>query len=174
MSKLILMKPTIAYEEQVWNYRQAFLERGDSLDGTSRLREAESVEWWLDDIEQNRHEETVIEGFVPATSYLAVRQSDNKVVAMIQVRHRLNDFLINFGGHIGYSVHPEERRKGYATETLRLTLIECASVHDLDKVLITCDKANVGSRKAIVNNGGSLENEYEKDGMTIQRYWINL
>jgi len=174
MSKLILIKPTMAYEEQIWSYRQAFLERGDSLDGTSRLKEAESVTWWLADVEQNRYEETVIEGFVPATSYLAVRASDNKVVGMIQVRHRLNDFLLNFGGHIGYSVHPNERKKGYATQMLRLTLPECRRELGLEKVLITCDKANVGSRKAIVTSGGILENEYEREGKTIQRYWVNV
>jgi len=174
MSELILIKPTMAYGEQIWSYRQVFLERGDSLDGTSRLKEAESVQWWLDDIEQNRHEETVIEGFVPATSYLAVRESDDKVVGMIQVRHRLNDFLLNFGGHIGYSVHPNERKKGYATQMLRLTLEKYRKELDLTKVLITCDKANVGSWRAIEKNGGRLENEYEKEGMTIQRYWIAI
>ena len=87
---------------------------------------------------------------------------------MIDIRHRLNDYLLNFGGHIDYSVRKSERQKGYATEMLALALIECMKLN-IKRVLITCDKDNIASAKTIINNGGILEGS----GIT-QRYWINL
>lgn len=87
---------------------------------------------------------------------------------MIDIRHRLNDYLLNFGGHIGYSVRKSERQKGYTTEMLALALIECMKLN-IKRVLITCDKDNIASAKTIINNGGILEGS----GIT-QRYWINL
>lgn len=78
------------------------------------------------------------------------------------------------GGHIGYEVRPSERRKGYATEMLRLALKKCVDL-GITKVLITCDKSNLGSAKTIQNQGGVLENEFlEENGELAQRYWINL
>ena len=92
---------------------------------------------------------------------------------MIDIRHRLNDYLLNFGGHIGYSVRKSERQKGYATEMLNLALKECVNL-GIKKVLITCDKNNVASAKTIINNGGKLENEIAKEDRITQRYYITL
>ena len=92
---------------------------------------------------------------------------------MIDIRHRLNDYLLNFGGHIDYSVRKSERQKGYATEMLALALIECMKLN-IKRVLITCDKDNIASAKTIINNGGILENEILEGSGITQRYWINL
>jgi predicted acetyltransferase len=92
---------------------------------------------------------------------------------MIDVRHRLNDYLLKFGGHIGYSVRKSERQKGYATEMLALTLKECIKLN-IKRVLITCDKDNIASAKTVVNNGGVLENEIPEENGITQRYWLNL
>ena len=71
-------------------------------------------------------------------------------------------------------MRPGERRKGYATELVRLALIECKKL-GIHRVLMTCDKDNVGSAKSIVRNGGVLENEFvNEDGNVEQRYWIDL
>ena len=82
------------------------------------------------------------------------------------------------GGHIGYSIRPSQRRKGYARETLRLTLDKCREAGEA-RVLITCDKDNIPSARTIPANGGVLENEVvDEPGLgqsgMIQRYWITL
>lgn len=118
-------------------------------------------------------EETVRTGFVQASTYLAVRICDQRVIGMIEIRHLLNDYLLKFGGHIGYSVRKTERRKGYAKEMLSLALEKCRHIN-IEKVLVTCDKENIASAKTIIGNGGVLENEYLNGQEITQRYWITL
>ena len=127
-------------------------------------------------VQQNRSEQTVCPGLVPATTFLAV-DADGKLIGMIDIRHRLNEGLLRFGGNIGYSVRPCCRRQGYATQMLALALEECRKMQ-MQKVLVTCNKENIGSAKTIQKNGGVLENEVAgkengEDRIT-QRYWITL
>lgn len=79
--------------------------------------------------------------------------------------------LLN-GGHIGDGVRPSERKKGVATKMIALALKECKKI-GIDKVLLVCDKENIGSSKSIQNNGGILENEVIIDGIVEQRFWIS-
>jgi predicted acetyltransferase len=95
------------------------------------------------------------------------------IVGSVNIRHYLNESLLLNGGHIGDGVRPSERRKGSATKMIALALEECKKL-GIEKVLMVCDKENVGSAKSIQNNGGILENEIEVDGVVEQRYWIEL
>lgn len=173
MNKLKLVLPTPKYEEKLMDYKREFLKNGDSMDGTAGLRNTETFEEWYSAVSRNSKEETVREGLVPSTTYLCVSNEDNRLIGMIDVRHRLNDNLLKSGGHIGYSVRKSERQKGYATEMLGLALLECKKLN-INKVLITCDKNNIASAKTIINSGGILENEISEGSRITQRYWITL
>jgi len=111
------------------------------------------------------------EGFVPHSTYWLVRD-DNKVLGAINIRHELNDYLKNIGGHIGYGIRPSERRKGYAKVMLRLAL-EIVRGMDIVRVLITCDKENIASARTIIGNGGILDSEGIDNEVVFQRYWID-
>ncbi len=173
MEKIILVRPNIKYSNQIKSYRQEFIDNNEHMDGSSLLINYEDVKEWIKATKRGRKQETVQKGWVPADAYLAIRKSDHYLLGMIDVRHYLNDFLLQLGGHIGYSVRASERRKGYAKEMLRLALIKCKKMK-FEKVLVTCFKNNIASAKTILANGGVLENEVtDEDGIT-QRYWIKL
>jgi predicted acetyltransferase len=173
VDKLTLRAPTEGDEALVWAYRQAFLDRGDHVNGSCDLGRSESYPLWLVKVRARLRAETTPPELVPATTLLALRARDGALVGFVNIRHYLNDHFLNFSGHIGYSVHPGERRKGYASEILRLSM-RCAKTElGLGRVLVTCDKSNEASRRTILSQGGVLEDERNCNGMPIQRYWID-
>ena len=176
METIRLVIPTEEYLDQVWAYRQECFEADSSMDGCGPLRRAESAEQWLADVRAYTDPATVPKNRVQATQFLAVRESDDRVVAMIQIRHYFNEYLEKYAGHIGYSVRPRERRKGYGTEQLRLALGFCRETLGLDRVLITCEPDNEGSRRTILANGGVYESTVHEPGedIDLERYWIAL
>ena len=113
------------------------------------------------------------EGLVPDSTFFCFDEKRNLMVGAVNIRHDLNDYLLKYGGHIGDGIRPSERRKGYATEMIRLALEECRKL-GLTRVLMTCDKNNIGAAKSIIRNGGILENEVLEEGSIKQRYWIAL
>lgn len=173
---LMLIRPTPAYEDEVMAYKAAMLKSGDSFDGCAGLEDTDTYEQWLDF--DNRLKQKYGDGYVPSQVFLAVRGEDDKVVGIMDFRHSLSPFLLQYGGHIGYSVHPHERRKGYATRMLQLILPICKQFGE-PKVLLTCDADNEASRRTILKNGGVPENTVSADRALspcglIERYWINL
>ncbi len=172
---MILIEPTADYCRQIQAYRKEFLDCGDSMDGTDGLRLTENPEEWVEHCRLSKNRENVPEGRVPATQYIFVREEDGKIVGMLQIRHFLNGYLERFGGHIGYSVAPSERRRGYASQMLGEALPRCREL-GIGKVLVTCIDSNVGSRKTILANGGIYESTvYEPDEKVyLERYWITV
>ena len=170
-----LIEPTVEYCRRIKAYRQEGLDWGDAMDGTDGLKRIEVPEKWIEHSNLSKDPEYVPEGRVPATQYIFVREEDNKIVGMLQIRQYFNAYLEKYGGHIGYSVAPSERRKGYASQMLKLALPKCKEL-GIDKVLITCIEDNIGSRKTILANGGVYESSvYEPDEkINLERYWIDL
>ena len=114
------------------------------------------------------------DGKVPDSVYFLLDIDRNILLGAVNIRHYLNEYLLRCGGHIGDGIRPSERRKGYATEMIRLALEECRAL-GITRVLMVCDKANVASARSIVKNGGVLENEFaDSNGNINQRYWIEL
>lgn len=110
--------------------------------------------------------------WVPASTYWLV-DSANRIIGTVNIRHRLNERLEFRGGHISYYIRPSERNKGYGTRLLSLALNLCRSL-GINKVLITCKKDNLPSKRVIEKNGGVLISEGADGADTIQRYMIYL
>ena len=134
----------------------------DSLDGFIR---------WLDRLRREGDPSTVPEGRVPATYWWLV--DDDAYLGTIALRHRLNDFLLDAGGHIGYGVRPSARRRGLAGWAVARVL-ERARAMGLERVLITCSDDNVASARTIERNGGVLEDVRDTELGRTRRYWVDL
>lgn len=158
-----LIEPTMEYDRQIQAFRREYLEDGGSMDGSSSLRKFDNTQDWLDQLEPL------------TTQYICVREEDDEVVGVIQIRHRFNAFLEKYAGHIGYCVRPSERQKGYATGMLSRVLPECARLGIYD-VLVCCFADNEASRRTILANGGVYESNVFEPGCQrwIERYWIRL
>jgi predicted acetyltransferase len=126
---------------------------------------------YLKEQEDHRAGVNLPERFVPSTFLVA--EAGGEIVGRTSIRHRLNEFLLREGGHIGYGVLPAHRRRGYATGILRQSLVIARSL-GIDRVLVTCDDDNIGSIKTIEACGGQLEDvvgvEHAKPK---RRYWID-
>lgn len=176
MEEIILVRPTLEYGEDIWQFRQEIAQAGDadSFAGCSGLQKMDSVEAWIKRSVDWEKPENCPEGKTSASVFLAVRKSDNRIVGIIDLRHHIEHPVLKlWGGHIGYSVRPSERGKGYAKEMLRLNL-ENARALGIPKVMITCDEDNTASEKTILANGGVYEKTVCVDGQNIRRYWITL
>jgi predicted acetyltransferase len=128
---------------------------------------------YLEILEQHARGENVPPGHVPSTFLFAFQGS--RIVGRVSIRHELNEFLLRIGGHIGYTVVPEFRRRGYATEMLRQSLAIASQRLGLTRVLVTCDDDNVGSIRTIEKNRGVLENIVTGPDLDTpkRRYWID-
>ena len=173
MEKIILIKPGLSYADEIIKYKEEALFEKAIINSSISLEKFSSVEGWLEELEMKSSENTIPEGLVPSTTYLAVREKDNYIVGMIDIRHYLNEFLKQFGGNIGYDVRKSERNKGYAKQMLKLALEKCKDLK-MKKVLITCDEDNIASEKVILSAGAKFEDIRSLDGKNKKRFWIDL
>ena len=168
---LKLVKLDKQYKKQLFDMMDEWTSSGEKIVPHAIIKEDyRDFDNYLQKIEMSKAQE----GRVPDTTYFALDTERNIFVGAVNIRHYLNESLLLNGGHIGDGVRPSERRKGYATEMIRLALEECKKI-GIDRVLMVCSKDNIGSAKSIKNNGGILENEIRWDnGKIDQRYWISL
>ena len=175
MDKCRLIKPDISYEKDIISFRKEMLDANSSMDGTGPLKRMDSIVEWLEFNHRLENKNTVPANWVTTEQYSYVREIDNKIIGMIQFRHYFNDYIEKYAGHIGYSVRPDERRKGYAKRMLSDCLQICKA-YGLKDVLILCIQGNEGSKRTIMANGGIYESTVycESDDVYLERYWIHL
>lgn len=144
----------------------------DAFDFAIGLRPDTSWPEYVEQLDLVRRATELPAPWVAATFLLAVVGDD--VVGRTSIRHGLNDYLLAAGGHIGYAVRPQFRRRGFATEILKQSLIVARS-YDVGRVLVTCDEDNEASARVIIRCGGVLENivDNPEGGPRKRRYWID-
>ena len=171
--------PSIERKAEALEYLEEHVRFASNQNGTGGLDKCLkglTYEEWLDNVikcQEKNYAES--KGKVAATTYFTIRESDNKIIGMVNFRHYLNEYLKNFGGHIGYGIRPTERRKGYAKIQLYLVLLEAQKM-GIDKVMVDCVDTNEASKKVIKSLGGVFEREvYEENKkVTLHNYWINV
>ena len=165
---MILRRPRLADKEAVLEMMAEFEQSQSAHDGGFWDTENFVYEDWL---ESNQNQEMGInlpEGWVPAIQLVAFSEK-GQAVGFLNLRLCLSNFLLEAGGHIGYSIRPSERGKGYAKESLRQGL-QVAKGKNIKRALVTCSTENPASRAVILANGGKLEDV--RNG--TERYWIDV
>ncbi len=180
MEKIFLEIPTINRKQEALDYLKENIEYNSDLNGIGNMDMClygVTYEEWLLELKKREDIEYLKQiNRCQSKTFFVVRDSDDKIVGMINVRYNISeDKLKTWASHIGYGIRPTERRKGYAKIALYLGLLEERKLGE-EKVLLNCAVDNVGSNKTILSLGGELEktkfDEYDKT-MT-NYYWINV
>ena len=152
--QICLEQAALFHKEAAEEMKKEFFDRGETVINGSALYDQLSFDEWLENTDRNHDPETARSDWAVATTFFALRQSDGKMLGMIDVRHELTvSFLQEYGGHIGYAVRPLERRKGYATRMLKLALSYCHSL-GISAVRLGCYTDNKASIRTIERCGG--------------------
>lgn len=168
-----LTRPTIELKSEYLSFYQEWQESGEEMVPWVISKDPSNFQEMIQFLLDSEKGINLPENWVPDSTFWLVNEQ-NKVVGAVNIRHRLTDKLFNCGGHIGYGIRPSERRKGYATKLLSLSL-EKAKELGIHKVLVVCDESNIGSKKTILNNGGVPDTDFiEEDGNIVKRFWIEL
>lgn len=173
MEYLRLIRPSIEYKEDGIDYINEHYAYNSPINGCGGLnRYLNNYEGWLKKLENDMSNPGP--GRVHSLTYYLVRESDNKIVGMVNIRLELNDRLLRCGGNIGYGIRPSERRKGYNKINLYLALEVCQE-YGLEEVLLDCDEENIGSKRSMEALGGALISKYEDpvEGKCL-KYKINV
>ena len=163
-----LRRPILADKATVLEMMAEFEQTQSAHDGGFWDAENFVYEEWLKNNQDHEMGINLPEGWVPDIQLVAF-SIDGQAVGFLNIRLCLNDFLLEEGGHIGYSIRPSERGKGYAKESLRQGL-QVAKGKNIKRALVTCSTENPASRAVILANGGALEDV--RNG--TERYWIDL
>ena len=176
MEKFKYEVPTIERKEEAIEYINEFIKYNSEPNGVGGLdKYLDNYEGWVEKLEYY-YTITPSETLVPSRTFFLVRVNDNKIVGMINIRLTLNERLKKLGGHIGYSIRPTERQKGYNKVNLYLGLEVCRE-YGIKDAMLTCYKDNIASSKTMKALGGKLIeewNEETRDNKRMQKYFINV
>lgn len=171
-----LVFPCIEYKDKAIEYINEFYEFKSEINGTGSLDhylKESTYETWLENVKNSVDITNIPNTEVPKITYFYVREEDNHIIGMVNIRLALNDYLRREGGHIGYSIRPTERRKNYGTQLLSEALKVCDK-NGIKTVLVSCASQNIASSGVIKNCGGVLKNESYCDSVNgmLQMYEI--
>ncbi len=171
MENLYLVKPQIEFKNEYLSFYQEWKESGGKMVPWVIAKDPSDFPSMLQFLSDNEQGIGLPEGWVPDSTYWLINKH-HKVLGAVNIRHRLSGSLFNSGGHIGYGIRPSERRKGYATKLLELSLLKAKEL-GIERALVVCDADNIASEKTILKNGGVPDIDYiEEDGNIIKRFWI--
>jgi predicted acetyltransferase len=175
MDRIKLVSPSEEHKDAAESYKKEFFDCGEAVINGSALLDQMEYDEWLVNTKRNSNPQTARADWVPASTFFAIRESDSRIIGMIDIRHNLNnEFLAQYGGHIGYSVRPGERRKGYAAKMLQQAL-DYARCLGLSNVMLGCYSDNLASKKTIETcNSRLTEVKPYLDGRMMNVYWIDL
>lgn len=168
---LRLVKTSMDQEEHVHAFLKEWHEREERIVPNAVDGDASDFETYVKEIRAREVRPENV-GWVPSTTYWLT--DGEELLGAANIRHELNEQLLNFGGHIGYGIKPSARGRGLATKQLALALEKAKSL-GIERALITCNRTNVASKQVILRNGGVPDTPFtEKDGTIVERFWIEL
>jgi len=168
-----LIKPTVDVKDEYLAFYQEWKQSGEQMVPWVISKDPSDFSAMVEELRAEESGENLPEGWVPASTYWLITEN-KKIVGAVNIRHQLTVALLQSGGHIGYGIRPSERRKGYATQILALSLLKAKEL-GIDKALVVCDATNLASERTILKNGGLADESFvEEDGNIVNRYWIAL
>ncbi len=176
MEPLMLVRPSLDYAAEIRSYRAESLAEAELINGSGQLQDYEDPADWIARCRLMADPATADEDWVDSDEWLTV-DAEHHVVGLVNIRRSLKTAdIAEYAGHLGYSIRPSLRRRGYATAQLLLALGKCHGL-GIDRVLVTCEPGNEGSRRTILACGGvferttTLPREYGQ-AVVLERYWI--
>lgn len=173
MNKIKLVFPTIDMEKDALEFKKKFYDNGEkTIYGSYKLdMDKYSYSEWLEIIQNNAHVNTANPKFGVSDTFFAVNLQD-EIVGIINIRYDMTEFYKD-SGHIGYSVTPDKRRQGYATEMLNAAL-EKMKEHNMLEVKVVCTVDNIPSKKTIIACNGKINRVIRTDDIDKEEYVITL
>ena len=179
MERFYLVPISINMKDEILDYLQEFRDNKSDIHGIGSIDKINDKYLFEDafedclKLEDDDYAENI--NMCPGKLYFLIRESDNRIVGNINIRWNLNEKMLQYAGHIGYSIRPTERRKGYNKINLYL-ILKKAQEFNLDKVMLGCNVTNIGSDKTIIGLGGILErtgtDPYDNEKTNV--YWIDV
>jgi predicted acetyltransferase len=168
-----LIEPVVELKSEFLAMVKDFrMENNDVIDGIGSI-DADNFEDSVSRAKDHAKGMDLPEGWVAASTYWLLRRG--RIIGTCNLRHELNEFLRNWGGHIGFSICPSQRGRGYGRRMLALVLKKAQAV-GIKKALVACDDNNIASARVIEKNGGKLADKVKTEyaDFLVRRYWIEL
>ncbi|PFF08098.1 GNAT family N-acetyltransferase [Bacillus cereus] len=168
-----LLTPTTDLQDEYLDFYNEWKDSGETMIPWVISKDPSNFPAMVQELLDAHNGVNLPQSWVPDSTYWLVTDN-NRIVGAVNIRHSLTEHLFNAGGHIGYGIRPSERRKGYATKLLELSLEKTKKLN-ITRALVVCDEVNTASEKTILHNGGVRDDDFiEADGNVVRRFWIEL